>query len=84
MYNDMTSCIKTPKMLSDVFENSLGLLQGEFLSLILSSFYVNDLEMEFIKNVNVPLRIRVLNLFTLMYADDMVCFAESVHELQLI
>lgn len=84
MYNDMTSCIKTPKMLSDEFENSLGLLQGEFLSLILSSFYVNDLEMEFIKNVNVPLRIRVLNLFTLMYSDDMVCLAESVHELQLI
>lgn len=81
MYNNMTSCIKTPKMLSDVFENSLGLLQGEVLSPILSSFYVNGLEMEFIKNVDIPLRIQVLNLFTLMYADDMVCFAESVHEL---
>lgn len=84
MYNNMKSCIKTPRMLSHVFENSLGLLQGEVLSPILFSFYVNDLEMEFIRNGNVPLQVQELNLFTLMYADDMVCFAESVHELQLM
>lgn len=80
---NLKSCIKTPRMLFDVFENSLVLLQGKVLSLALFSFYVNDVEMEFIKNGNVPLQVEELNL-TLMYADDMVCFAESVHELQLM
>lgn len=59
-------------MLSDVFENSLGLVQGQVLSPNLFSFYVNDLEMQFIKNGNVPLQVQELNLFTLTYADDIL------------
>lgn len=84
MYDDKKSCIKTTRMLSDVFENSLGLVQGQVLSPNLFSFYVNDLEMQFIQNGNVPLQVQELNLFTLTYVDDMVCFAESVHEIQLM
>lgn len=84
MYDDKKSCIKTTRMLSDVFENSLGVVQGQVLSPNLFSFYVNDLEMQFIQNGNVPLQVQELNLFTLTYVDDMVCFAESVHEIQLM
>lgn len=30
------------------------------------------------------LQVQELNLFTFMYTDDIVCFTESVHELQLM
>lgn len=55
------------------------------MSPIIFSLYVNDIAMEFIVhiNVNVPFKEQELNLFTLMYADDMLWFAEYVHELKL-
>lgn len=55
------------------------------MSPIIFSLYVNDIAMEFIVhiNVNVPFKEQELNLFTLMYFDDMVWFAEYVHELKL-
>ena len=50
--------------------------------MILFSIYVNDFEMDFLTNNNVPVQLLELNLFLLMYADDMVIFAESAEELQ--
>ena len=38
--------------------------------------------MDFLTNNNVPVQLLELNLFLLMYADDMVIFAESAEELQ--
>ena len=38
--------------------------------------------MDFLTNNNVPVQLLELSLFLLMYADDMVIFAESAEELQ--
>ena len=57
-------------------------MQGEVLSPILFSFYVNDFEMEFIRTSNMPVEMRDLNLFVLLYADDMILFSETVVGLQ--
>ena len=38
--------------------------------------------MDFLTNNNVPVQLLELNLFLLMYADDMVILAESAEELQ--
>lgn len=38
--------------------------------------------MEFLCKGNIPIQIQELNLFVLMYADDMVIFSETAHELQ--
>lgn len=70
------------KILSEYFCNNTGLMQGEVLSPILFNLYVNDLEMNFLKSQCVPYEILSLNLFTLMYADDMVLFSESIEGLQ--
>ena len=67
-----------------VFENNVGLLQGEVLSpLFFFTLYVNDLENEFtIKRGNTPTELQLLSLYLLMYADDMVLLTESINELQ--
>ena len=40
--------------------------------------------MDFLTNNNVPVQLLELNLFLLMYADDMVIFADSAEELQAV
>ena len=46
------------------------------------SICVNDFEMGFVTKNNVPQQSFKLNLFLLMYAEDMGIFAESAEELQ--
>ena len=60
----------------------LGLMQGEVLSQILFSFYVNDFEREFIASNCIPYELGQLNLFLLLYADDMILFSETDTGLQ--
>ena len=64
--------------------NGCSLIQGEVLSPILFSLYVNDSEMAFINSTcsSIPLELKDLNLFLLMYADDVVIFSESISGLQ--
>ena len=57
-------------------------MQGEVLSPILFSFYVNDFENEFIANGNCALEFQDITLFLLMYADDMILMSETVEGLQ--
>ena len=57
-------------------------MQGEVLSRFLFAFYVNDFEMEFIRNSNMSVEMQDLDLFVLLYADDMILFSESVDGLQ--
>ena len=78
MYGKIKSCVKLNGKCSD----SVGLIQGESLSPLLYSLYVNDMEVELIKQNCKSHELRMLNLYLLMYADDMVLFSESIHELQ--
>ena len=74
MYSNVRTCIKYKGLNSKYFCNTLGLMQGEVLSPILFSFFVNDFENEFIVNGNCALEFQDLSLFLLMYADDMILF----------
>ena len=44
--------------------------------------YVNDIEIELIKQGCQSYELNMLNLYLLMYADDTVLFSENVYELQ--
>lgn len=57
-------------------------MQGESLSPMLYSFYINDMEIELINSGCQSYELKSLNLFLLMYADDTVLFSENVDDLQ--
>ncbi len=60
----------------------MGLMQGEVVSPILFSLYINDFEMSFL-NFNCPsYDCNSLSLFLLMYAEDLVIFSETIEVLQ--
>ena len=78
----MKSCVSVEGLRSDYFRNSLGLMQGEVFSPILFSLFINDFEMQFLRDGCVPVELQDIHLFLLMYADDMVLFSESIDGLQ--
>ena len=82
LYSNIRTSVLLNGKISDFFINSLGVLQGEIISPILFSLYVNDCEMDFLNNGVVPTELQELSLFLLMYADDMVTFSDSVNGLQ--
>ena len=61
----------------------LGVRQGECLSPILFSMYLNDIEREYILKGAEGVDIGMLKLFLLLYADDIILFANDKENLQL-
>lgn len=82
MYSNIKSCVKYQNHISEFFDCLEGLMQGESLSPFLFSLYVNDFEIEFIKEMCLPVEIRDIALFLIMYADDTVLFSETEQGLQ--
>ena len=56
--------------------------QGECLSPLLFSLFLNDIEETFIESGIQGLDINMFKIFMLLYADDIVLFANSPDELQ--
>ena len=50
MYKKIKTCVQSEGMLSEFFMSNVGLLQGEVLSPMLFSLYVNDFESKVLKN----------------------------------
>ena len=83
MYNVVKSKIKFNNEIShDSFTCYLGVRQGESLSPFLFSMYLNDIEEHFMLNKFEGVNLGMLKLFLLLYADDIVLFAESGAGLQ--
>ena len=82
MYNCVKTKVFSNGVMSDPFYCSLGVCQGECLSPFLFSLYINDLE----ECLNVPgagVTVEHLKLLMLLYAGDVVIFAESPELLQM-
>jgi len=93
MYNNAKSCIMCNGEKSNYFSCSVGVRQGENLSPILCSFFLNDLHSYFnnssdVDGINFHVQsndndmLIFFKLFVLLYADDTVIVAESANDLQ--
>ena len=96
MYEKAKSCVMSGNDLSSFFCSSVGVRQGENLSPVLFSIFLNDLTRfmsKYYDGLNLLTgEIHLLfdnqdckvyfKLYLLLYADDTVIFAETAHDLQ--
>ena len=90
MYSNIKSCVFAKGEQSEYFVSNVRVRQGENLSPILFSLYVNDLEV-FLQqngsnciNLNIDICERYLKILVLIYADDTVLFANNAEGLQKV
>jgi hypothetical protein len=82
LYKNVRSSILLNGLISESFCNNSGVLQGEVLSPILFSLFVNDCDSELIKGIVNPVSVNGKNIPLLLYADDMVMMANNINDLQ--
>ena len=82
MYDSVKSKVKYHNRLSNSFTCQLGVRQGECLSPFLFSMFLNDIEDMFIKNGTNGIDVDMFKIFLILYADDIVIFANNGEELQ--
>ena len=82
MYSSVKSRVKLLNELSDEYECLLGVIQGECSSPFLFSMFLNDIKDVFFKNGLNGIDVNMFKVFLLLYADDIVLFADSKAELQ--
>ena len=68
--------------MGDEFYCGLGVRQGECLSPLLFSLFLNDIEDHFVQSGIEGLDIEMVKVFMLLYADDIVIFGNSANQLQ--
>ena len=83
MYKNVNSKVIMYIMLGNEFFCSLGVRQGECLPPLLFSLFLNDIEDKFIQSGFEGLDVDMFKLYMLLYADDIVIFANNAEELQL-
>ena len=81
MYSKVKACVKGCKSFSDYFECSIGLKQGEVLSPILFSLFLEDLEV-FLSDSNGGVQIEEMSFILMLFADDMVILGRNRDDLQ--
>ena len=82
MYFKVKSCVRSTHSVSDFFQYAVDLRQGEVLSPLLFSLFVEDLELFLQERVTAGLSIDDINLILLLFADDMVLLGNSSEDLQ--
>ena len=92
MYSNLKSCVFVSGNLSEYFACHKGVRQGENLSPLLFTLYLNDLEHYMKDNGCSPLEIKLssvsdqltnyVKLFILLYADDTIVLSDSKTGLQ--
>ena len=81
IYSSVRACVKTQTGLTSVFICPTGVRQGCCISPILFSFFLNDLK-DFVSVDSYGIDLDFCKIFLLLFADDLVMFAESKIELQ--
>lgn len=96
MYQNAKSCVKQESMVSGIFACNVGVRQGENLSPLLFSIFLNDFQFTLSRKYNGLPSINeyinllpigeiefFINMYVLLYADDTLVLAETPEQLQL-
>lgn len=83
MYKNTSACVRINGHLSDYFDTTAGVRQGDCLSPTLFSLFINDLATE-IKASGHGVKINGEDVPILLYADDIVICAETEESLQAL
>ena len=82
MYNQVKACVRACNSYSDFFECAIGLKQGEVISPLLFSLFVDDLELFLQGDPNCGLNLDDITFILMLFADDMVILGNSIADLQ--
>ena len=82
MYSNVKARIKGCRSYSDYFNCSIGLKQGEVMSPVLFSLFLDDLESYLLEGNNGGLNIDDLTFILMLFADDMVIIGKNPNDLQ--
>ena len=82
MYTKVKSCVRSCNSYSDFFNYSVGLRQGETISPIMYSLFIEDIELFLQDNTSSGLTFDDIVLILLLFADDMILLGQTPSELQ--
>jgi hypothetical protein len=81
MYSEVTSCVMVDGEKTEWFDTSMGVRQGCVLSPVLYSIFINGFAKELLKRGLGGVDVGLEKLRMLLFADDIVLFADGVDEL---
>ena len=82
MYSAVKSCVRFLNTLSDFFSMDIGLFQGEIMSPILFSFFLNDIEQNLQELIFDGLTLDQITIYLLLFADDAILISDTKEGLQ--
>ena len=82
VYTNVKSCVRHCNSYSSFFDCAVGLRQGEVLSPLMFSLFIEDLELFLLDDINSGLTIEDITIILLLFADDMVIIGKTPNELQ--
>ena len=77
MYSKLKTCVKLKGEFSDFFSCNVELMQRESLSPFLYSIYVNEIEIELIKQGIEPYDVKMFNLYLLCMPMTPFCLVKA-------
>ena len=82
MYTNVKACVRGCNSYSEFFECAIGLKQGEVISPLLFSLFLEDLELYLCNDPNCGLNLDDITFILMLFADDMVILGKSPSDLQ--